>query len=108
MSFGDRLRELRTEKELRQEDLGKIVGVVKSTVSQWESGERTPDASTLLKLADFFKVSIDFLLDLTKYNLRDEALEEWNEVIKKAINYGINPEQVKTMLDIHWKMAKKK
>lgn len=39
---------------------------------------------------------------------RDEALEEWNEVIEKGIQYGITPDQVKTMLEMHWSIAEKK
>lgn len=65
MTFGERLFQLRNEHGLRQEDIGKIVGVVKSAVSQWESGGRTPDPNTLQRLADYFKVTVDYLLGRT-------------------------------------------
>jgi transcriptional regulator with XRE-family HTH domain len=63
--FGKRLKQLREDNDLRQEDVGKIVNVEKSTVSQWESGKRTPDVETIMKLADYFNVSIDYILGKT-------------------------------------------
>lgn len=62
MTFGARLRRLREEKGLRQEDLGLSLNVGKSTVSQWENDLRVPDTNTLLRLSQFFTVSIDYLL----------------------------------------------
>ena len=97
MAFGERLRELRNEKGLRQEDVGKIVGVVKSAVSQWESGERTPDAFTLQNLADYFSVTIDYLLGRTDISRspddpRDPTPTEIEKVIRDAqINFDGAP-----------------
>lgn len=59
--FGERLKGLREEKGLRQEDIGTIVGVGKSTISQYESGKRQPDPLTLQKIADYFSVTLDYL-----------------------------------------------
>lgn len=63
--FGDRLRFLREEKDLSQEELGKIINSAKSTISQYELGKRNPDPATLLQFADFFNVSTDYLLGRT-------------------------------------------
>lgn len=65
--FGDRLRSLREEKELSQEELGKVLSAAKSTISQYELGKRNPDPDTLIKLADYFYVSIDYLLGRTDH-----------------------------------------
>ncbi|NPV92681.1 MAG: helix-turn-helix transcriptional regulator [Firmicutes bacterium] len=105
MPFGDRLRDLRNENDLKQKDLGKIIGVAKSTVSQWESGGRTPDASTLIKLADFFKVSVDYLLDRTNYSLMGDDLKEWREIIEKAASSGIKPVYIKHFIETHVNLA---
>lgn len=43
-------------------ELGEIIGVAESTISQYETGKREPDFETLLKLGEFFNVSVDYLL----------------------------------------------
>ncbi len=62
---GKRLRLLRVEKDLTQEELGKILGVGKTTISQYENETRKPDAEMLRRIARFFNVSVDYLLGLT-------------------------------------------
>lgn len=64
-SLGQRIKELRTEQRLTQEQLGKILNVGKSTISQYENNINTPDKGTLQKLADFFNISVDYLLGRT-------------------------------------------
>lgn len=59
--FGKILKELRLEKKLSQNALGKQLGVCNQTVSFWEGGSREPDMDMLAKIADFFGVSVDFL-----------------------------------------------
>ncbi len=61
----ERLRALRNERGITQEELGRVVGVGKTTISQYENGVRTPDAEMLGKLASYFGVSIDYLLERT-------------------------------------------
>lgn len=58
----NRLKELRESKGLTQSQLGDIIGAKKSTISLWESEKRQPDKATLLKLADFYNVSVDHIL----------------------------------------------
>ena len=66
-TFGKILRDLRLEKKLSQRQLGEIFGVCNQTISFWESGSREPDLDTLCKIADFFEVSCDFLLDRLQF-----------------------------------------
>lgn len=65
MSFGDRLRDLRVEKNMTQEDLSKKLNVSRATVGRYETNERFPDKDILKKIADIFDVSLDFLLGRT-------------------------------------------
>ncbi|MCL2556400.1 MAG: helix-turn-helix domain-containing protein [Firmicutes bacterium] len=67
MEFGKILRELRQEKDLSQVQLAKITGIGKSTISDWELSRKEPTASSLIKLADFFNISIDELLGRKDY-----------------------------------------
>lgn len=62
MFLGYRLRELRKEKNMSQEDLGKILGVTKVSVSGYEKGTRIPSMETLTNILDIFMVSADYLL----------------------------------------------
>lgn len=64
-TFGPRLRLLRNEKQLTGEELGRIFNVTKVAISNWESGNRTPDAEMFIKVADFFDVSLDYLFGRT-------------------------------------------
>ena len=63
-SFGEKLKELRTEKGLGQVQLAKELKVGKSIVSLWERGECEPTLSSIILIAKFFDVSTDFLAGL--------------------------------------------
>ena len=65
------LRILRKNKGLSMKELGEIIGVAESTISQYETGKREPDFETLFKLGEFFNVSVDYLL-------RGDSLSEGN------------------------------
>jgi len=60
--FGKNLRTLRLSEKISQDELGKNLGVCNQTVSFWEIGKREPDLDTLVKIADYFQVSTDYLL----------------------------------------------
>ncbi|MEH7277610.1 helix-turn-helix transcriptional regulator [Bacillus toyonensis] len=64
--FGTKLNFLRKEKKLRQEDMAKHLGIARTTYAMYEQGNREPDYDTLQKLADFFDVSVDYLLGRTE------------------------------------------
>lgn len=58
----NRLKEIRESKGMTQTQLGEVIGAKKSAVSLWESGKRQIDNNTLKSLADFFGVSVDYIL----------------------------------------------
>ena len=60
--FQVRLSELRQSFNLNQKEFAKIMGISPSTVAKYETGDREPDYETLIKFADFFGVSTDYLL----------------------------------------------
>lgn len=60
--FGKKLKELRLERGLTQSDIGKLVHKGDSTVRMWELRNSEPDYETVSILADYFNVSIDYLL----------------------------------------------
>lgn len=58
----DNLKALRESKKITQTQLGEHIGAKKSAISLWESGKRQPDQETLVRLANFFEVTVDYLL----------------------------------------------
>ena len=62
--FGQRIKDLRTEKKLSQENLAAEFCVHRTTVKDWEIRNKEPSYVTLCKLAQFFEVSTDYLLGL--------------------------------------------
>ncbi len=62
--FKDNLKLLRLEKQLGQVELARELGVSKGIISLWENGLREPNMFSLITLAKFFKVSIDYLVGL--------------------------------------------
>lgn len=80
MNFSIRLKQLRLEHKLTQEQLGKIINKNRSTVAGYESENKQPDFDTLKRLADYFDVSTDYLLGKTDIrNPYDEFLSQAKE-----------------------------
>lgn len=65
MTFGERLRALRQKRHMTQKELSKALFISERVISYYEQNERFPnDAMTLIRIAEYFDVSIDFLLDM--------------------------------------------
>lgn len=77
-----RLRQLRLEKGLTQEELGKILSLHKSTISLYENGRRQLDPKTTQKIAVLFGVSVDYLWGRT--NVREPYRDSSSETAPEA------------------------
>lgn len=60
-----RLKELRKQKNISQLKLAMDLGLNQNSISRYETGEREADYATLIAFADYFNVSIDYLLERT-------------------------------------------
>ena len=91
--MNNRIRDLREDMDLRQIDVANATGIDQKTLSNYETGKTCPDSVALIKLADFFKVSIDFLVGRIDSNLmyKKDVVSEITEIQKKL-------EQIKTRL----------
>ncbi|WP_069649669.1 helix-turn-helix domain-containing protein [Caloranaerobacter ferrireducens] len=103
--FGFRLKTLRKEKQLTQEEVAKLLNVHKGTISNWENGYRFPEEKTLLKMAEIFDCTLDYLLGRTdvkkpenKATHTKKDIEEMvNEIIQVLIDTGeITQEEVES------------
>ena len=59
------LRGIREDRDIRQKDIAKVLNVSQNTYSQYETGVISLTAEVLIKLADYYGVSVDYLLDRT-------------------------------------------
>ncbi len=59
------LREIREDKDIKQKDIARYLNVSQNTYSQYETGVISLTAEVLIKLSDYYNVSIDYLLDRT-------------------------------------------
>lgn len=78
--FDERLKSLRKKCGYTQVSLAETLGVSKGTVAMWETGKRTPDFDTLIRLSDLFDVRTDYILgksnDSSSAKLSDDDIEQ--------------------------------
>ncbi len=75
MLLGDMISELRQDHKMNQKDLAKILNVSIATISHYESGINSPDIATIIKIADYFGVSVDYLLGRTRLKMDFETFK---------------------------------
>lgn len=85
MKFGELLAMLRKERGILQKELATYLNVTVATISNYEKGVHAPDYETLVKLADFFDVSTDYLLQRTEYKSSISTLNQ-----KLIVNYTVS------------------
>lgn len=113
MGFPERFRNLRLQKNLSQEDLGKLVGIHPNHLGRYERGLSKPSAETLQKLAEVLGVSSDYLIggtaeDFAKAKFEDKDLlrmfqeiekfpAEEKETIKKVLDAFLTKRKVQEL-----------
>ena len=99
VNFGEKLKELRLQAGLTQKELGEQIKVTKSVISYYELQERYPSPEILLKLADVFHVSVDYLLgrenkqslDISNLDAEEiQLLQHMINVLKNKKNTVLN------------------
>ncbi len=99
-----RLSELRKEKGVKQDEIAELLNVKRATVANYETGKRTPDYESIIKLADYYGVSCDYIIRGVKSEfaeihsltgLNDEAIEalkeneEFNKLFNRLLGYKL-------------------
>lgn len=84
MSFAENLKQLRKEKGISQASLAKTIGISQSAVGYWERGQKIPSSEMAKKLANYFNVTVDELLD--------DAMESFSTAIGKKIVATVDDE----------------
>lgn len=118
MALGDKLKILRLEKDLTQEDIAKYLDVTRAVVGHWETNRQWPNKETLLKLAQLLNVPTDYLLgnldwaDQLPPELRNFVLDPsnrvWLELAPEIKEAGIMPETIRAFVIALLEQAKHK
>lgn len=87
MDLGERIKYLRLQKNMTQEQLAEVIGISRSALSMYELNQREPDLNTIIKFADFFQVSTDYLLGRLDYP--SITTPETHKELKKLIRLVI-------------------
>lgn len=107
MEFKDRLSKLRKELGLTQEDLAKKIGYTRTAISAWEIGRNEPSYSDIVKIADFFNVSLDYLLGKSDIrNSKTEISDIYMHLAKEAQELKLDQDDVDFILDFYKKHKK--
>lgn len=84
--IGDRIRDLRKKKKIKQSELAKALCLSASTVGMYEQNRREPYLDTIIKIANYFEVSVEYLIgidDQSNLTEGDEVLRSVAEFLKK-------------------------
>lgn len=76
VEIGKMISILRTERNLNQRELASLLSVSNGAVGMWETGKRQPDLNTVVKIANFFGVSVDYLLGIDQFKEREHKKEK--------------------------------
>lgn len=86
MEIGNQIKQHRTAQGLSQEELAEQVYVTRQTLSNWETGKTYPDINSLLRLSDFFHVSLDELVKGDIQKMKEQINKNDVKEFKKASN----------------------
>lgn len=75
LDFGFRLKELREKHDIKQGKFAEIIGVSRQAINAYESNKYLPDTVTILKMADYFKCSTDYLYGRTEHENYETKIE---------------------------------
>lgn len=90
----NRIKSLREDRDLRQVDVANATGIDQRSLSNYETGKTNPDSYAIIRLAEFFGVTCDYLLgvaDITIITSKDviaelELIEKRIDIIKRYLN----------------------
>jgi transcriptional regulator with XRE-family HTH domain len=86
LTFGEKLKALREIKNLKQDELSKLLNIDRSTIGKWENDTSRPDFMKLLKISEYFGVSTDYLLGKIDRLNESPEIKEKCEIFEKISN----------------------
>ncbi len=104
MEVGQNITKLRLEKGIYQKELASYLNLSVGTISNYEQGIHFPDLNTLCKIADFFGVTTDYLLDRTAHRCAPDTLNRHltkDYTVADLVNttLELSPKEINSMID---------
>lgn len=92
MNFSEKLRLLRKNKGITQEQLAEKLGVSRIAVAKWEAGQTYPDIMNLIGISDMMNVTVDYLVKEQECSINPVAVEynDINEIIRFRLDANVN------------------
>jgi len=109
MLLQDRLKELRDKESISQKKLGEILNMSQQAIAKWETGAASPDPVMLIKIADYFDVSIDYLVGRTDNpNITNDVIvESADGNITSLDDAGLSPDDLSRITAVIEDVVKK-
>lgn len=92
--LGDRIKLLREERHLKQEELARDLSVAPSTIGMYETNKRQPNNDLIIKLAKYFNVSTDYLLGKSDIRNPEEQIKQEFEFAYHKEMEGLSDEEI--------------
>lgn len=103
--LGEKLKQLRQKRNVRQATVAKILNITQQAYAKYEQNITEPDTTNLKKLADFFGVSIDYLLDREECSTQENLLTVFGFGGERK-DFELNSEQIKLIEQLAEHMQK--
>ena len=95
MSLGERITELRTQKNMSQYQLAEAMDVSRQAVSKWENSLSSPDAQNLIRLADILDTDIEYLTTGRRsFGMRPPVVIKTTETVEKLVEKPVYVEKI--------------
>lgn len=101
--LGDRLKELLEQRDEKQVDLARRYGWSQMAVSHWINGKREPDIETIIRLADHFGVTVDYLIGRTddpKGRAKVDLPTDWEQTIRSLKSANLSAEDIEEAIEL--------
>ncbi len=109
--FAENLKTLRKSKGLTQVQFAEIFNISSGTIAMWETNKRVPDTSMLIKIAEFFNVTVDYLLgksEVPMSNSNNQLEDVYLSLAKTAQDEGIDPDDIRLAIETIRAMKRQK
>ncbi|OPA73240.1 transcriptional regulator [Paenibacillus selenitireducens] len=99
MTMGERLKQLRLQRNISQEEVARTIGITRSAYSHYEINNRQPVYETLLKLSTFFEVSLDYIVGGDAFASTSQDTQEIMNMLN-TMDHTKRKNTINLMLDV--------